>query len=601
MNLKYSPNKISKVNKEITLNSKITTLIWENWSWKSAILEKIFGNSFSDKENLIIAYSSWLNESFSKILTGFTDISKDLTISWISKWYKDNIINSFYFNKYWWWILIFLAYSLKNNKDNEWIKYLWKVKSFFNNDKNKYLIQKEPLLQFHIDIKKWYIDNLEKWYWKEKSLETSDFHIMLDNLLNNVQLWTLRKSERTWDKEMALKLTKNEYDFSKPKRFTSMVLKTENVKDIFSNNKNKILYFLWLLTNKNYFLDVNDIKLYFNNWEIELNDLSDWEFQLLVVYSLLDLFDSTDTTFLFDEVDSHLHYENINKLWEILASIEWKVITTTHIPDSIINNNIKQIKLVKEWLIDIDNTANSLINRLWNISDSYLYEKKLASKIENIVLIDDCTDWFIFLELSKIKKWLNYNNKIESIQPIKCNSWFNWNPNEIFWEKKIDRINDFILKNNSFFTKKIFSLCDKDECPIAKIDDNMKYKEYHTWTNQKTQQFWNWWNIYYLSWKRREIENYFLSYTLLSEYWLLNEVNIELWNSNKLQLNYPWDNDIVRNFQAKEIVQKIAQKELNWKYVWKDYNDLKEIISKIPADEISEDIEKVYDSIISKI
>ncbi|MCP4523465.1 MAG: ATP-binding protein, partial [Candidatus Gracilibacteria bacterium] len=308
-----------------------------------------------------------------------------------------------------------------------------------------------------------------------------------------------------------------------------------------------------------------------------------------------------NTIFLFDEIDSHLHYRNINKLWENLSYIEGKVITTTHIPDSIINNDISHINVVKDGVIDNDNSANSLINRLGNISDTYLYEKKLASKITNIVLIDDCTDWFIFLKLAKIKKGEEYNSKIEDIQPIKCGSGFNGNPNEIFGEKKLNWINEFILKNNSFNTKNIFSICDKDECPIAKIDDNMKYKEYHSGSDKKNQQFGSGGKIYYLSWKRREIENYFLSHTLLTEYELLEEVNNLLPPVKSITLNNSLDYNEIQTFQAKEVVQKFAQKELNGNNVWKDYNELEEIINRIPATEISEDIAKMYDFIFSKI
>ncbi|NMV42278.1 AAA family ATPase, partial [Vibrio parahaemolyticus] len=47
---------------------------------------------------------------------------------------------------------------------------------------------------------------------------------------------------------------------------------------------------------------------------IELDDLSDGEYQLLFLYALIDLFDAPNTLFLFDEADSHLHYKNVEKL-----------------------------------------------------------------------------------------------------------------------------------------------------------------------------------------------------------------------------------------------------------------------------------------------
>lgn len=588
MHLKYSPNKLSKDNNEINLASKITTLIWENWSGKSTILETIMKNQLDRNYWLVISYSSWMNESFTNILKPYINKNKHLTIKWTL---EENILCWFYFDKRWASFLIFLSYSLKNN---------WRVKEFLMNDKNKYLLKdNEPILHFNVKIDDTYISTLKKSLWQHKSLMTSDFHIMLDKLLNSTHNWWKLTVFDNWKWYWGVK-DKNNYDFDRQRSFNALILESKYCKDIFWIDKNKILYFLAMLTNKSYFISLKDVILYFNNW-ISLNDLSDWEFQLLVVYALLDLFDSKNTIFLFDEVDSHLHYKNINTLWEILKSTEWNIITTTHIPDSIINNKIEEIMLVKWWIIDNDNTANSILNRLDNISNKNIFEKIVASNIEYIVLIDDCTDWFIFLEFAKIKLWHSYNHTIEKIHPIKCYSWYKWSPNEIFWQKKLEWIKDFISKNNIFNTKKIFSICDKDEEIVSKIDDNMKYKEYHSWNNIKTQQFGNGWNIYYLSWKRREIENYFLSYTLLNKYWYLDELNAELWKSNILQENKSWDNNKVRDFQAKEIVQKFTQKELNWNFVWKDYNDLKEIIKLIPPEEISEDIEKMYDFIIHKI
>lgn len=586
MDFTYTPNKANKWNShfnntiKLDQNNKIVTLIWWNGSWKSTILETIFKKYIEDDNLKIIAFSSWQNELFSSIFRNHKKKNKKYST-------EENLeIKSFYFDYSWVRFLVFFATTFKKE---------WRVRKYLL--ENNYIKLDEngndisTRIWFRFRLAQSYINKIlneydreAKWEFIEKLYRNTLYHKYLELFIQN-----------QFDKD---------YDFlDNPekiiKKFTWF--NSKDFIDLFWNNINEVFTFLAHATNWwEYNIDLETTDLLFENY-IEFKYLSDWEYQLLAIYGILDLFDSNDTVFLLDEVDSHLHYKNINKLWENLSSIQWKLITTTHIPDSIINNEIKQIKVVKDWIIDDDNTVNSLINRLWNISDTYLYEKKLASKVENIVLVDDCTDWFIFKELAKIKKWSNYDDKIEWVQSIKCNSWFNWNPNEIFWEKKLNWINEFILKNNSFKTKKIFSLCDKDECPIAKIDDDMKFKEYHTWDNKKTQNFWSWWNIYYLSWKRREIENYFLSYTLLNEYWLLDDVNNLLPPARKIRWNNSLDYNEIQVFQAKEVVQKFAQKELNWKFVWKDYTELKEIISMIPADEISEDIEKMYDFIISKI
>jgi len=123
----------------------------------------------------------------------------------------------------------------------------------------------------------------------------------------------------------------------------------------------------------------------------------------LVVYAILDLFDSDNTLFLFDEIDSHLHFLNINKLWSCLSKTKGNVIVTTHIPDSIVSNSFPSIKLVKDGIVDDLYKANAIVNRLNTLSHADFYAKKYASRLTNIILVEDETDWFIFSELIMIK------------------------------------------------------------------------------------------------------------------------------------------------------------------------------------------------------
>lgn len=601
MILKYSPNKLHNTIEELELTSKITTLIWENGSGKSSILEAILHYSFETELCFIIAYSSGLNESFWKILRPYIDKNKNLTITWIEDEESLNI-NGFYFSKDWANILIFLAYSLKNEGYVKW---------FLNLERNKYLTEVwELMIQLHIDIWEAYIGQLTKSRWEHKSLETTKFHAKLSKLLNAVRLWTLW-TDSAGNKWWWIKWRQNEYDFEKKSRFTSMLLFASEAKDIFGINKKEILNFLSLLTNKNYFINPGEVVLYFSNW-IQLNDLSDGEFQLLTVYALLDLFDDTETVFLFDEIDSHLHYSNINKLWIDLNHTVWLVVTTTHIPDSIINNkDFSQIYMVNSWRIDPDNTVNSLLKRLGNISDSNILEKKLAGNCEHIVLIDDCTDWFIFLELAKRKLWSLYDDKLNKIIPIKCSSnCWDWSEETLCLEK-IEWVAKFWKINSSARTRNIFLLCDKDEYPLSRIED-VKVKQFsksqgqHKKPNELVDVIIRWTTrhpkLHYLIWKRREIENYLLCPSLLDHFSELEDLNADLPRTHRINVWWCTDNDSIRNYQAKEIIQKFAQKELSpGQSVWKDYEELRILISFIEVNEISEDIKKMHDFISDKI
>lgn len=578
MLIKYWPNKITTEIKEILLGNKITTLIWENWSGKSAILESILEKQLIKQDVMVIWYSSWLNESFSKILKPYIDNNKKLTVNWVydtDDWWK--VLNGFYFSKYWGSFIIFLAYSLKNE---------WRVKKFFQIEKNKYLLNEiEPFIQFNIDIQKTYIEILEKSLWEHKSLITSDFHNMLNKLLNNISLGTLWTLEKKWTKHWWIK-DKNVYDFETSKKFTSMILKSEDVKDIFWIDKNKILYYLWLLTNKNYFIDIADVKLYFSNQWMSLNDLSDWEFQLLVIYALLDLFDKEKTLFLFDEIDSHLHYTNIKILWENLEKIKWKIITTTHIPDSIISNDINRLKLVEKWVINEDKTAKSILDRLDSISDKEIYEIRLLRKVKNFILIDDDIDWIIFKKLVLKKLWKDAYNKLSDIISIKKTSSRD-KTTEILWKQKLLFVKDFFEINKNIETKNIFIICDRDKwTPKNEIKDNLQVNIHKDFSNINSNKINT--KTHLLCWKRLEIENYLLSKELLQVNWCFPH-----YNYNELKW-LDWIEDIAI-FDCKHITHPI------YKSKWFDEKKLDELINKISKEEISEDIEKMYNFIINNL
>lgn len=611
MQIQYWPNKITSERKEIILDKKITTLIWENWSGKSAILEKILENHFDETNTTVISYSSWLNESFSNILKKKIDIfNRKLT--------SDNVpedLSWFYFSSKWSDILVYFAYILED----------WKTKNFIDN--HIFLAWKEIMLKFSVTS-----NTYKNLILEAKKLKELWTYSLIDSTFHSQLKFFLETSIKNWLKNI---------DFTKNLNIKDDILNNESIKKLFkikeekedyitwdiikiTNNEWKIirnhelLSFLWLLST--YFLKIDDSEIKFSG--NNLNDLSDWEFQLLVIYALIDLFDSKETIFLFDEVDSHLHYKNINKLWDMLSSIEWKLITTTHIPDSIINNEIKHIKVVKNWIIDIDNTANSIIKRLANISDHQVYSKKVASNIENIVLIDDCTDWEIFKMLTKQKLWLkeDKNQILSNIIPIKCHSWYNnSDENKQFWKEKIQWLKDFdsiILKEddnqprdwrvkNYIKTKNIILLCDKDDYEVydilkkdtTKNKDKIQIREYL----KIPPVILKWINVFYLSFLRREIENYFISPTLFKniDNSLLLEINNKLWSDDALIDLTPNDNSSVRNKDFKEIISKNIT-SVDWK--WKDYTVIEnEFISKIPPDEISEDIENLYNFLIDKI
>jgi hypothetical protein len=178
----------------------------------------------------------------------------------------------------------------------------------------------------------------------------------------------------------------------------------------------------------------------------------------------------------------------------------------------------------------------------------------------------------------------------------------------VFGDSKIKWINSFNNHNTDSATKSVFLLCDRDNLPIQDIQNsgwvinaqNIQRPNKIQLKGAGNNRF-----AYLMSWKRREIENYLLSFTMLSAYGKLEDINLELAVTNQLQPNSPCDNDGVRNLDVKTKLQSLYLKDglvhIPTDESGVDYNKLAAIISEIPTDEISEDILNVYNFIKGKI
>jgi len=558
--------RIKKLRKEINKisfdDSNIITLIWPNWAGKSSILQEIFRKDIDSDDKNIIAFSSGQNELFSEIFNEHKRKNKRFLK-------EENIeIKSFYFNKDWVRFLIFLATILKD----------WKVREYLktNNYVNiEYLFDISSTISFDFKISSKYIKTIDNEYQREiawEFLEKLNRNTIYHRYLKKIISIYIDPDFDFLDNPNAIKNKKVKID-------------AKDFEEDFWNNINEILTFLVHTTNGNdKNIDLNSVELYFQN-NLEFKQLSDWEYQLLGVYAIIDLFDKEKTLFLFDEIDSHLHYTNIKILWENLEKIKWKIITTTHIPDSIINNDINRLKLVEKWVINEDKTAKSIFDRLDSISDKEIYEIRLMRKIENIVIMDDFVDWLIFKKLVNKKLGKSAYEKLLNITFYKRSSSYN-NTNEAFGKWKLLFVEDFFdtNKNNEIKTKNIFLICDRDKLPLTEIKEDLQVNIHNDFNKVKSK-----WHTktHLLSWKRLEIENYLLWKELLQVNWCFPD-----YNYNTLKID--WKEDIAI-FDCKYITHPIYKAE------WFDEKKLDEIISKIPAEEISEDIEKMYDFIISKI
>lgn len=585
MVIEINSNKLCNERQTIDLtNNRVLTLVGENGCGKSSILEEIFKQSVQLNDKTVVCFSSGQNETYSTIYLPYISNARNIVRK------KDDAdilglddIKTFFFSYDWSKLLVFFASILK--KDGLTHNFL-KEKYIDINEHNEDI---SSLLSFSIEVGQVYINAIAEALKKEET----DFEIP-----------TLRKTKfhQILEKLVTSKISAD-YEFDNTLRNSRVEINGSDVIQIFGRNKTDIFSFFSVATANDYFIDIKETELKFKN-ALSIKELSDGEFQLLAIYSIIDLFDSANTLFLLDEIDSHLYYKNIVNVWRTLNQINGKLITTSHISDSLVQNNYTSLKIVEKGKIVSDCIANELVDRLKNLSNSNEYYYKIASKISFIALVEDESDWIIFKELAKIKLGQNYDEiKINKIQIIKCSSGYS-SQSERLGKAKVNWVENFIKVNSSFDTQSIFLICDRDDFTIndfhlngVEIIGAHRYRKDFGERNKS--------KAYLLAWKRKQIENYLLSFSMLSNQGKLADINIELAAPYQLIANNPMDIRQVQDLEIKSKIQTIYVNNGQFRTANNpegvDFNLLKSAISQVPATEISEDIENMYNFIVSKI
>jgi predicted ATP-dependent endonuclease of OLD family len=329
--------------------------------------------------------------------------------------------------------------------------------------------------------------------------------------------------------------------------------------------------------------------------KLELDQLSDGEYQLLFLFALIDLFDDEKTLFLFDEADSHLHYKNIDRLWHILGKTKGQTITTTHLLDSITANDFQDIKVVEQGRIRDDDKLKKLIDRLSILSRATSVEYEVCAKISHMALLDDYNDWDIFLFLVARKGF--DTSKLDSVYAFKKTSSYG-STTESFAKAKLQWTENLSKAECTLATTRVFLICDKDEAPLI-IDPTTKVKVMGREYSDKIKAITKGkdMKVYLLAWNRREIKNYLLSHTALSYHGKLSEINsANLAQADHLVANNPGDNDGIRRLMVKDTVDPLINSDEGL-----CRQKLQTYIDLIPPEEISEDIENMYKFIVSKL
>jgi len=568
-------SKLVDNEQSLDLTNGLVTFIGENGCGKSSILEAIFQKYIEDEDLRVICFSSGQNELFTSLFNQHKKVNR----RYLNESDESNI-NSFYFNYDWvrmlvYWSTIFKPKGLVRS-------YLKKEGYIDIDDLNDDI---SSTLHFRFRIRKNYVDKIKReieeeektnqleegYEFNESQLRKTSFHETLEKIISEFDI---------------------DFDFLNNDNLFKRWLRLDSKKayDIFTHKDINKVFTFWALATNGWTAntELSECKLTFKD-ELEFSSLSDGEYQLLSIYAILDLFDSENTVFLFDEIDSHLYYENIEKLWGVLKKATGKIVTTTHISDSILQNEIDTIKLIENGRIESDLTITELSKRLSAIVGKDTYEINVASRIKKIILIDDHIDWTIFKNLSQRKLGDMVKEVFAQLTPIKRSSSYQTS-DERFGKGKFRFVEDFKLNapKNSV-TADIFLICDRDDLPLTEVGDDLRvkiHKDFKDVKSFKISQITT--TTHLLSWKRREIENYLLSPTMLTHFNKLQELQ-NMFPLVNLTMNNTLDASAdIRDCDSKSILHPL------YKNGGFEEEKLNEVIEYIPVSEISDDIELMY-------
>lgn len=531
MELTLVPNPLHNQPQKIALN-KVTTLIGENGSGKSSVLQSIFTQKLSRNDYIaqkVVCFSSGQNEKFSNEFLRYLRKTRSE---------ENNLqFSCFYFDKSWSRLLIFLSTTLKQKgKVRQFL-----IEAGYADEIDG--LDNSSTLKIFFRVESQYVRQVEEALSREArgdldTVRQTAFHRTLESFIENC-------IQQRYDFDEPIK--KNLFNVL-PENLLSVSFDTERLEEgdkVKPKFDPEIGFFIRACHNAN-FLDRDACSLLLKNG-LELGDLSDGEFQILFLYAIIDLFDSEDTLFIFDEADSHLHFKNVEKFWNCLKQTKGKSLSTTHLLDSIYCVGVENIRILNRGKVYLPSDSNELIGRLSQLSNIKKSEFKALTYYEKIVLVDDLNDWFIFKELFKHSRKDKgfpdeyYDEKFDQIAVRKVfSSWDTHNSK--FAESKLGWVQSFVkfCEGLDIKTKEIFLICDRDNLPIEGIGTDespllVQGIKVNNCNNIK---------VHVLSWRRREIKHYLLSYSALGDC-------IAVLNNNKL----PEAAHLQQNFNGDDLLE----------------------------------------------
>ncbi len=596
-------------DQSLLLRPGLTVFVGGNGSGKSSLLESLFLQSIEDSiEQTAVCFTSGPNENFSSIFDKYRAKNK-----WNPEALKTLSLNKYLFDISWAPFLVLLAaFSSEKEKPSLVYEFL---------ETNNYFLKD---LELKVSVKKDLLIKVEN----DAELTTSSFVRILEKLIRaDLIEYKGSFSRKIRISEVSSKVLKSPNKILSDELFTGLLDLTDilinklplNVNDQGPSRRlliKKLITAISLgsLNESVYSLENSKLFVEKNGSQFSNREFSDGEYQLLMTYAIMDLFDDPESLLLLDEMDSHVHQKMIPVLWKRASEAKGVFLSTTHNPTSLKYCNSTRILALKFG--QIISAGEEYASELSNIFDNNETVSKVLAlgfkDVPNLLIIDGYKDWAIFVILAKRKLGKNFDQRlIEKITLHKVNSDqikdLSLDNKKYQFIQEIIRCFDSELTNDEIKNKtlkNVIVIFDRDTRDLKDKykDKNLSIiKEEHLDTYNKGLGF----KTFGVSLHRREIENYLLVPSILKSKESTEIVGFP--GTSKMELNAKTilnsieknDEETLATIDCKDFINKHICNEKGRGHFSKDLTEA--LVETYDPSEISPYIQNLHNFLIEKL
>lgn len=435
ISLKIDWFKNLKTEIDFTKSEWISVFVWNNWSWKSNVLEAISAIFYGlyDETNErrcdfsyeLKYYIDWKEifikqDYFETKKDAIWKLSKDMLVQ-IPYWEAEIRLIWYYID----WKYIKWTFYREYLPTNIIALYSWEETRLYQN------YYREEFQRFRSEItwvnKIWELPKMnfiDKDYWEIAlitmfiSVVNFDYSDLLYKWLQDI-LWKWINIENIYfdiNKNNLKKFNKNEIT-----NFVNILDWINNISIEKLIDLNNDTWILW--TREEFFKNITlacdwknikdsliyTIDITFNNW-INSDWLSEWQKKQILIYFVTEILADKDSIILLDEPDSYIHVGNKKKIKGFFNNFldvrkEGEFIMTTHSPTlmhEFLKENENHIHYLENWKIISSEKADILREITWNLM-SFAEQQIVLNTNKDILLVEwKLDEIFIKEALNKI-------------------------------------------------------------------------------------------------------------------------------------------------------------------------------------------------------